>query len=130
MLITVRSGSWGLPKGGIKKNDSPLRTARIETLEEAGALGRIDRKSLGTFTYRKRGRKQSVEVFGLEVEHLLDRWAEEENRSRVWVSITEAPSLLGRGAWTPMLTRLRHALLTRSEKIVRQASAHRLRLVA
>lgn len=112
LLVTVRSGGWGIPKGGIKKGDTPQRTAKLECFEEAGALGPVDH-ALGSFTYRKRGREHVVKVFPLEVTRLLERWAEEDRRSRVWVPVTEAASLVDREDVAPLFAALRHRVITR-----------------
>jgi 8-oxo-dGTP pyrophosphatase MutT (NUDIX family) len=120
LLVTVRSGGWGIPKGGVKKGDTAQRTAKLECYEEAGALGPVD-QSLGSFTFRKRGRRHAVEVFPLEVSRLLRRWAEDDRRSRVWVPITEAADLVKREALRPLFERLRARLLTRTGSVSRAA---------
>ncbi len=122
LLISSRSGSWSFPKGGIKKGHTAIKTARLETLEEAGALGVLDDQPLGSFSFRKQGRRHDVRVYGLRVDRLLDRWAEERKRSRVWVPIAEAPALLGREALAPLLVKLHHRLLTQTRIRGRRAA--------
>jgi 8-oxo-dGTP pyrophosphatase MutT (NUDIX family) len=122
LLITSSgSGAWTVPKGGIKKGDSARVTARLETLEEAGVLGRLDDAPLGRFRYKKRGRRHQVEVFALKVEKVLPRWAEEETRHRIWVPLAEASRLLGRPELVAFLTELRHRLLAGSLVLRRAA---------
>lgn len=121
LLVTLSRGdAWGFPKGGIKKGSDPVETALHETLEESGVLGTIE-TPLGTFEYRKRGKKHAVLVMPLRVERMLDRWMEEERRVRVWVPMAEADRLLDRAAWGPALVRLRHRLLCDSIAVSRVA---------
>ena len=47
----------------------------------------------------------------LDAVNQLERWAEEGERARVWLSIAEAPALLKRQAVAALLTQLRHRLL-------------------
>lgn len=111
LLISSRSGAWGIPKGGIKREHSAVETARLEALEEAGVLGALVGPPLGSFSYRKKGRRHDVQVFALRVDRQLERWAEEGRRVRVWVSIAEAPALVKRQAVASLLLQLRHRLL-------------------
>lgn len=112
LLVSCSRGGWGLPKGGVKRGQSPEAAAAAETLEEAGILGPVE-ETLGSFRYRKRGRKNRVHVFPLRVERVLARWEEEGSRSRVWVSLVEAASLLRRPEVERFLIALRHQLLAR-----------------
>ncbi len=112
LLVSCSRGGWGLPKGGVKGGQSPEQAASAESLEEAGILGQIE-ETLGWFRYRKRGKKNLVHVFPLCVERVLARWEEEGCRHRVWVSLTEASSLLRRPEVERFLIDLRHQLLAR-----------------
>jgi len=110
--VSCSRGGWGLPKGGVKGGQSPEQAAAEESLEEAGILGQMEAR-LGSFRYRKRGKKNLVHVFPLRVERVLARWEEEGCRHRVWVSLVEAPSLLRRPEVERFLVDLRHQLLAR-----------------
>lgn len=116
LLVSRSGGGWGIPKGGIKKGHSPLRTASLESLEEAGVLGVIAEDSLGCYAYRKQGKRHEVRIFALRVERMLGRWQEEGRRLRVWVPIAEAGRMLSRKSIERALTRLRHALLTEASE--------------
>ena len=72
---------------------------------------------LGSFSYRKGGRKRQVAVFALEVERVLDRWQEDGRRLRVWVPIAEAERLVKRKETPRFVTKLRHRLLTASAPV-------------
>ncbi|HBP19176.1 MAG TPA: NUDIX hydrolase [Planctomycetes bacterium] len=111
LLVTRTGGGWGIPKGGVKKGQSAREAAAMECLEEAGILGSVGTK-LGSFTYRKGGRKRQVAVYALEVERVLDRWLEDGQRLRVWVPIAEAERMVRRKETPRFLTKLRHRLLT------------------
>lgn len=111
LLVTRASGGWGVPKGTIKKGHSPLRTASLESLEEAGVLGVVGETSLGSYAYRKGGKRHEVRIFALRVERILDRWEEEVSRMRVWVRIAEAARLVQKRPLERALTQLRHELL-------------------
>lgn len=115
LLVSRTKGGWGLPKGGVKRLQTPAQTAALETLEEAGVLGEIEPR-LGWFRYRKQGRKNLVHVYPLRVERVLARWEEEGKRVRVWVSMTEAPRLLHRDELERFLIDLRHQLLARARQ--------------
>lgn len=112
LLVSCSRGGWGLPKGGVKGGQTPEQAALAETLEEAGLLGQLEDR-LGSFRYRKRGKKNLVHVFPLRVERVLARWEEEERRHRVWVALAEAASLLRRPEVERFLIELRHQLLAR-----------------
>jgi len=123
LLVTSSgSGRWTVPKGGIKKGHDAQKTARLETLEEAGVLGELVGPPLGAFSYKKSGRRQRVRVYALRVERVLDRWQEEDRRRRVWVPIAEAPGLVGRRPIAELLVRLRHRILSATGQLTRLAA--------
>ena len=90
LLITSRdTGRWIIPKGWAIKNLSEAETAEREAFEEAGVVGRIQSKPLGTFDYEKwlgGGISIScrVQVFALEVDHLEKSYPEAHQRQRKW----------------------------------------------
>lgn len=133
LLVSRQGGGWGLPKGGVKKGHTPERTAALEALEEAGVLGQLGAQ-LGSFDYRKAGRKRHVLVFPLHVEQVLERWEEDDVRLRVWVALPEAPRMVERRDCQRLLVRFRHELLTGQIEGIAQGTAHgrppALRLVA
>lgn len=122
LLVSKTGGGWGIPKGGVKKHHDKRQTATLETLEEAGVLGRLLDEPLGSFRFTKRGREHDVTVYGLEVERQLARWQEEDARLRVWVPVSEAPRMIRRKALARFLTRLRHRLLVDEPTTLRLAA--------
>ena len=117
LLVTRRSGGWGVPKGKVEAGDTPAQTARLETMEEAGVLGEVSGPALGRYAYTKRGREHEVLVFPLVVRRELARWFEEERRTRVWVPLPEAARLLPNPQLVGLLMTLRHRLLTTGEAL-------------
>lgn len=95
LLVTSReTRRLVIPKGwpwpGVKDHKAAAEEAR----EEAGVLGKIGKKALGTYTYDKRQRGGTVPVkvtvYLLEVEEELDDWPEIDERERKWLSPAKA----------------------------------------
>ena len=96
LLVTSRTtGRWLIPKGGVMAHLTDMNAARLEALEEAGVVGRMRRKRIGTYTYRKLdagapAQLCAVKVFALEVEDELRHWQEMRQRQRRWFSVEKA----------------------------------------
>ena len=95
MLITSRdTARWVLPKGTIESNMSPAASAAREAEEEAGVSGTVVEKPIGSYNYvktlRKGGEKCNVEVFTMRVAKVKDEWPEMADRSRKWMSFSQA----------------------------------------
>jgi 8-oxo-dGTP pyrophosphatase MutT (NUDIX family) len=75
MLVTSReTRRWIIPKGWPKKGKSPHHSAAREAFEEAGVVGAVARRCVGSFSYEKRLKNGGavvckVSVFPLEVTH-------------------------------------------------------------
>src|SRR5215217_8319560 len=55
LLVTSRdTGRWVLPKGWPMKGRKPHRAAEREAFEEAGLVGRVRKRALGSYAYEKR----------------------------------------------------------------------------
>ena len=99
LLITTRgTGKWSIPKGWPKKGRKPRAAAAVEAFEEAGVIGKIGRRSVGSFKHRKSIGSQTydctVEVFPLEVRRKLKRWPECRERKRRWFRSKKAALLI------------------------------------
>lgn len=109
MLITSReTRRWVIPKGWLMKGIGPGGSAAQEALEEAGVLGRLGKKTVGTYGYDKRlrsGRIQHVRVrvFALEVLGELDAWKEMAERERRWMAPDVAATLVEEAALQRLL---------------------------
>jgi len=96
MLVTSReTRRWIIPKGWPKKGKSPHHSAAREAFEEAGVVGAIARRPVGTFSYEKRLRNGGavvcqVRVFPLEVRRQNKQWPEKRERVVKWLSALQA----------------------------------------
>jgi 8-oxo-dGTP pyrophosphatase MutT (NUDIX family) len=96
MLVTSReTRRWIIPKGWPKKGKSPHRSAAREAFEEAGVLGAVGRRPVGSFSYEKRLRNGGsveceVRVFPLEVKRQRKEWPEKQERRIKWLSAPKA----------------------------------------
>jgi 8-oxo-dGTP pyrophosphatase MutT (NUDIX family) len=95
MLVTSRTGRWIIPKGWPMKRKSPHKAAAREALEEAGVVGDIRKKPIGSFEHEKRllkGRTVvcEVKVFALEVTRQRKSWPEKGKREIRWLSPAKA----------------------------------------
>ncbi|HMK90489.1 MAG TPA: NUDIX hydrolase [Methylocystis sp.] len=96
LLLTSRdTRRWVIPKGWPMKGRKPFATAALEALQEAGLLGKIDRKPLGAYHYRKRLKNGAalfcrVDVFALRVTRQRRNWPEKNQRTTQWFSYEAA----------------------------------------
>lgn len=90
MLLTSReTRRWVIPKGWPMKGRTPSAAAALEAQQEAGLLGRIDRKTLGSYHYRKRLKNGAalwckVDVFPMRVTRQRKSWPEKSQRLTQW----------------------------------------------
>lgn len=96
LLITSReTARWVIPKGWRGKRRRPHAEAAREAFEEAGIVGCIARKPLGSYRYEKRLSDRAsalckVRVYPMRVEQLLADWPERSERRRCWMHPAEA----------------------------------------
>jgi len=104
MLVTSRGGGrWIIPKGWPMKREAPHHAGAREALEEAGVVGEIGKKPIGSFSHRK-GKlgKCKVQVFALEVRRQRKSWREKGEREVQWFS----PAKAARTVREPVLRRM------------------------
>lgn len=95
LLITTRDRQrWVIPKGGIVHGMTPPASAAKEAWEEAGVIGRVDTKEVGTYKYRKRGKIYLVKMYLLPVEIVSNNYPEASTRYRRWLDATLAMKLI------------------------------------
>jgi len=111
LLVTSQKGNWIFPKGIIDEGETAAEAARKETLEEAGARGRIAGPPLGRYSYQKWESECEVQVFLLHVESEEPDWLERGQRERAWFRYSEARAAMKKKSLLKMLDRA-HAALT------------------
>ena len=81
----------------MRRLDASEAAAR-EAYEEAGIVGSIGYKPIGTYTYWKRlpdgFERVKVEVFPLEVQEQREKWPEKGQRTMKWLSTDDAALLV------------------------------------
>lgn len=91
LLVTSSTRKrWIIPKGNIEPHLNALESARKEAFEEAGVRGRVRGTPFGSYLHDTAGTPTEVEVFLMEVEHVLSKWPEEQQREREWVTVATA----------------------------------------
>lgn len=99
LLITSRRrGRWLLPKGWSSGKRSLAEAARREAAEEAGVIGAVDERSIGSYSYGKNMRQGymvqcTVFVYPLLVLQHKVTWREKSERTLRWCSLSEAAKL-------------------------------------
>jgi len=100
LLITSRdTGRWILPKGWPEGAEEFCDAAAREAAEEAGLAGAVSRREAGRYYYVKTlssGEAVACEVlvYPLEVDEVADKWKEKRQRTRKWVSPSEAARMI------------------------------------
>ena len=94
-LITSSSGKrWLVPKGNLL-SDGRLRKAAIhEAWEEAGLVGTLRAKPVGSYHLEKLGKLYEVVVFRMNVAQVKRDWPERKRRKRRWFRPEKAVSLI------------------------------------
>src|SRR5437764_15025102 len=81
-LVTSRSGKrWVVPKGCLESGKTADEIVLQEAWEEAGLVGEV-REPVGSYSYKKAGKRHAVTVFVMEVKKVVGKWPERERRSR------------------------------------------------
>jgi 8-oxo-dGTP pyrophosphatase MutT (NUDIX family) len=114
MLVTSRETQrWIIPKGWPQRGRAPHDSAAREAFEEAGVVGAVGRRSVGSFPYEKRLKNGvvvlcEVRVFPLKVTRQSKQWPEKEQRQFKWVSIKEAAETVQEPTLSKIIRRLRN----------------------
>ena len=96
LLITSRdTGRWIIPKGWPIAGLAPAEAAAREAWEEAGVQGEVAGDGLGGYGYdkvlsQKKLLPCQVQVFGLRVAKLKDKFPEQAERRRKWFAAEKA----------------------------------------
>jgi phosphohistidine phosphatase len=106
-ILLVRSSKnkhWVVPKGIHEPGLTPQESARKEAVEEAGVEGVIAAQAIGRYSYEKWGAACSVDVFAMQVTHVIpeSEW-QESHRTRQWVSLEQAASMVREPRLGPLI---------------------------
>ena len=80
---------WVLPRGKLKRDESPLAGARREVIEETGHRVRV-REFVGAITYRARGRPKVVQFWRMQAEANPSRDLMEDIMAVEWLPLSAA----------------------------------------
>jgi len=109
LLVTSRErGRWLFPKGWLAEGRTAAESAATEAFEEAGVIGDIEDRVLGSYHYEKILRDQStvdciVTMFPLRVRGTLLQWRERGERKRRWCNLAEAIDLVSDAGLSKLL---------------------------
>jgi len=113
-LITTRETKrLVIPKGWPKIGVPSYEMAAIEAKEEAGLIGSIDKKSIGTYNYKKRLHifariTCEVKIYPLKVDQQLIDFPEKTQRTLHWLTIKEAAEKVSEADFAKLLLSLEH----------------------
>lgn len=98
-------------QGLAREELEPHACAAKEAYEEAGIVGKIGKRPLGTYRYKKRLRSGAratfeVETYLLEVERQLSDWPEKGQRVTRWMTPSRAARLVGEDGLVRLLLSL------------------------
>ena len=80
---------WVLPRGKLKRKESPLAAARREVIEETGHRVRV-REFIGAITYRARGRPKIVQFWRMQAEYNPSRDVMKDIVAVEWLPLSAA----------------------------------------
>ncbi|MEM9140417.1 MAG: NUDIX domain-containing protein [Pseudomonadota bacterium] len=109
IVTSRRTGRWVFPKGSIDAGMTPEQAAEQEALEEAGLIGRIDQPPIGCYVTPKIRPPLiwtvEVTLYPMRIDEILDDYPELSQRTRRFVTLTEAEGLLSEAAMTDLARR-------------------------
>jgi 8-oxo-dGTP pyrophosphatase MutT (NUDIX family) len=112
MLVTSRETQrWIIPKGWPHRGKAPHDSAAREAFEEAGVVGAVGKRSLGSFPYQKRFKNGAVmvcdvHVFPLRVKRQRKQWPEKAQRDVKWLSAEDAAETVKEPLLSEIIRRL------------------------
>jgi 8-oxo-dGTP pyrophosphatase MutT (NUDIX family) len=122
-LVTTPGGKrWVVPKGSLDEGERSRDAAIRETEEEAGLIGRLNRRPLGRYRFRRDNEKYEVEVYLMHVTIVLDSWLEARLRRRRWIKVDKAVTLV-RADLQPFLHLVKRLVHSRKSDFSRPTNA-------
>jgi len=136
MLVTSReTRRWIVPKGWPIKGLKPHETAAREAFEEAGVVGRVNKRPIASFQYEKRLKDGAtvtcdVELFPFHVEQQRKRWPEQDERDGRWFSLEDAAAAVAEAELSEAIRRFDLSLVqatdqSRADKGGQKSSSNR-----
>jgi 8-oxo-dGTP pyrophosphatase MutT (NUDIX family) len=104
LLITSRgAGRWIVPKGWPMQGLKPQEAAAVEASEEAGIVGQVEERPVGSYRYLKVLKDEAavavqVIVFPFRVEYQAEAWKEQGQRRFEWFRYQRAAALVAEPA--------------------------------
>lgn len=97
LITSKETGRWIIPKGWPKPGIPNYEMAEKEAEQEAGLIGEIEKKAIGSYTYKKKLHVFAsvickVKVYPLHVTRQLLSWPEKQQRITLWTKIADAAS--------------------------------------
>ncbi|MBN1621805.1 MAG: NUDIX hydrolase, partial [Endomicrobiales bacterium] len=89
IITNSRRNKWLFPKGLVENNMTKEESAIMEAFEEAGVVGEIVSRKIGSYEILKYGSICKVDMYPLLVEKVLLNWPEDKIRKRKWISPDE-----------------------------------------
>jgi 8-oxo-dGTP pyrophosphatase MutT (NUDIX family) len=90
-LVTSRGGkSLVVPKGCLEHGRTAEQIALQEAWEEAGLIGLLDSRPIGSYCYEKAGKPFEVVLFLMDVTTVVKHWPESRWRMRHWLLPADA----------------------------------------
>ena len=90
-LITSRGGNrLVVPKGCLEHGRTAEQIALQEAWEEAGVIGLLHSRPIGSYRYEKAGARFDVVMFRMDVITVVKDWPECRQRSRHWLRPADA----------------------------------------
>jgi len=114
MLVTSRETQrWIIPKGWPQRGKAPHDSAAREAFEEAGVVGAVGKRAVGSSPSQKRLKNGGVTLCEVHVRPLRVRrqskqWPEKEQREVKWVSAKEAAETVKEPMLSEIIRRLAH----------------------
>lgn len=95
LVTTLDTGRWVIPKGWPWPDRPDHAAAAEEAWEEAGVIGIVTRKPVGSYSYLKRRKHGAavqvrVDVYPFDVTDQKRTWPEHKHRQRKWLSPAKA----------------------------------------
>ena len=114
LITSLNSKRWILPKGWPEADLTAAESAAREAFEEAGIVGKVSARPIGSYHYLKEKKDGSglpcvVEVFALSVTKQLPEWPEKGARTLAWLPLDQAIKQIGELGLRPVLKEFRKA---------------------